>query len=71
MASAPSRKFDKSIPITVHVPKRVKNIEAVHTIVCNTMSGLGCPACLSGYSVTYTDLPYLIVDDRTLAIRVE
>ncbi|HEX6374251.1 MAG TPA: hypothetical protein VFZ91_00865 [Allosphingosinicella sp.] len=71
MASKAGRKFDKSIPVTVHVPAgRVANLDAVHKVVCNTMGGLGCPACLSGYTVTYTELPYLVVDER-LDVRAQ
>lgn len=68
MASKPSRKYNKAIPITVHVPERVANIDVVHKIVCNTMGELGCPACLSGYTVVYTDLPYLVVNAKTNAV---
>lgn len=71
MASKAGRKFDKSQPVIVHVPAgRVANLDAVHKIVCNTMGGLGCPACLSGYSITYTELPYLVVDEK-LDVRAQ
>lgn len=71
MATRATKKFDKTQPVTIYVPGRqVANIEAVHTIVCNTLGQLGCPGCLSGYSLHFTDIPYLVANEK-LEVRAQ
>ena len=65
MATRPTVKFDKARPITVRVPgKEVANVEALAKILRNALGQVGCPACLSGYVLTFTDLPVLVADER-------
>jgi hypothetical protein len=54
--------------VTVRVPQRL-NLEQTQKVVANVLGKLGCPGCLSGYDIRFTQAINYAVDPASLAVH--
>jgi hypothetical protein len=54
--------------VTVHLAKPVGSIDDAHKVLVNVLNHLGCPACLSGFDIRFTQAVDLTVNPANLAV---
>jgi hypothetical protein len=56
-------------PVTVRLTKPLASIDDAHKVVTNVLGKLGCPGCLSGFDIRFTQERNFAVNPSSLAVN--
>ena len=56
--------------VTVRLPNKLTSIDQAHKVVASVLGKLGCPGCLSGFDIRFTQAIDIAVNPQTLEAQI-